>query len=587
MPTLQQLNIDTETQEKLSTGGGGIKKRKLHPSSSNNNEQVKSPHNTKKKHWSPPKPKSNSTTTSNTQQRYAPIKTPSALLSRNPTQLSNSLQTSLHNIKSIRNNAAIEIINNEYIGHGKQCEEIINCVSGYCIVNDDQQQTNKHRPTALLAGTVTALDLCARELLLKNLATSSTSGNGIGRSNDYISTGSKSIDQLLAPDSSYTSFDEGWTISYPYKIPSNNNYENEQHQTAVNNTCPHPSSSSSSHGGVPFGMVTELSGPPSSGKTQLALSIAAHAVVDNQMNVHYISGVNSTKALSRRLFSIFLELARSSVVVKYQQSNGGVSVGSMTYEMEEEAKSIALKALDRVHVASVPDAYSLLAMLTWIDNEEKSHRMKDGSSNSKRRKKEDGGTLLVVDSISGCLGHHLSSEGGAALANQVALTLRQLARSHDGHIVGDSSGVDPLSGILSARRFAVVVTNGSVPKYSLDKEQSVGSLSSVKVTPTSIYNQTQNKPAMGRYWHVSDVGIWLEEDKSTSQYPQQHQQPINFYEDTSVVGLALAEKKIVCATLQNHYGKTCRRIGENNGGQTMNDRPIAKFRIRGGGIDDV
>ena len=51
------------------------------------------------------------------------------------------------------------------------------------------------------------------------------------------------------------------------------------------------------------------------------------------------------------------------------------------------------------------------------------------------------------------------------------------------------------------------------------------------------------------------------------------------------VGLALSEKKIVCATLQNHYGKSCRkRVG--SGGQ-MTDKPIAKFRIRGGGIDDV
>jgi len=611
MPTLQQLNIDTETQEKLSTGGGGIK-RKKHPSSSSaaaNNEQVKSPHNTKKKHWSPPKPKSNSTTTKS-QQYYAPIKTPSALLSRNPTQLSNSLQTSLTAIKSIRNNAANEIIYNDYIGHGKQSEEIIDCVSGYCISNhnddiNDQQQTNKHRrPTALLAGAITALDLCARELLLKSIP-NSTSGNGIANSTlssiscskDCIRTGSKSIDQLLAPDSPYTSFDEGWTISYPYKIPSNNHEVVEQHQTAVNHTSHphHPTQLTTHHytGGVPFGMVTELSGPPSSGKTQLALSIAAHAVLDNQMDVHYISGGNSTKALSRRLFSIFLELARSSVVVavQHQQPNGGSSGEGMTYEMEEEAKSIALKALDRVHVASVPDAYSLLAMLARIDEEEKSSRMEGGSSNNGRgRKDNEGGTLLVVDSISGCLGHHLSSEGGAALANQVALTLRQLARSHDGHIMdsvnSSSSGVDTSSASLSARRFAVVVTNGSVAKYSLDnKEQSVASTSTKAITTTSRSNQTQNKPAMGRYWHVSDVGIWLEEDKSTSQYPQQHQQPINFYDDTSVVGLALAEKKVVCATLQNHYGKSCRsRVGSC--GQ-MNDRPIAKFRIRSGGIDDL
>ena len=148
------------------------------------------------------------------------------------------------------------------------------------------------------------------------------------------------------------------------------------------------------------------------------------------------------------------------------------------------------------------------------------------------------------------------------------------------------SSLDTSSSSLSARRFAVVVTNGSVAKYSLDKEQSVGLSASTKATSTTPgVNQTQNKPAMGRYWHVSDVGIWLEEDKSATQY-QQHQQPINFHDDTSVVGLALAEKKVVCASLQNHYGKSRRSRGDRSGGQ-MNDKPIAKFRIRGGGIDDL
>ena len=67
MPTLQQLNVvDTETQDKLSTGGAGIK-CKQHPSSAAaNNEIVKSLHNTKKKHWSPPKPKSSNSTTNTT-----------------------------------------------------------------------------------------------------------------------------------------------------------------------------------------------------------------------------------------------------------------------------------------------------------------------------------------------------------------------------------------------------------------------------------------------------------------------------------------------------------------------------------------
>ena len=179
--------------------------------------------------------------------------------------------------------------------------------------------------------------------------------------------------------------------------------------------------------------------------------------------------------------------------------------------------------------------------------------------------------MLVLDSVSGCLGHHLSSDTGAALANQVALTLRQLARTHDGHILGSSSQTTS-DNTIQPRRFAVVVTNGSVAKFSMDKESVMGSSS------TMGKKQTQNKPAMGRYWHVSDVGIWLEEDKSSQDDARSQQQPINFYEDTPVVGLSLAEKKVVCATLQNHYGKSCKDSSEKH---------VAKFRIRGGGIDDL
>ena len=95
---------------------------------------------------------------------------------------------------------------------------------------------------------------------------------------------------------------------------------------------------------------------------------------------------------------------------------------------------------------------------------------------------------------------------------------------------------------------------------------------------------------MGRYWHVSDIGIWLEEDtKSSSREDatsRAQQQPINFYNDTSVVGLALGEKKVICATLQNHYGKSCKSRDNNATGQ-QTEKLCAKFRIRNGGIDDV
>ena len=81
-----------------------------------------------------------------------------------------------------------------------------------------RRKTN--HPKALIAGAVTALDLCARQLLLKNMCSQQTV-NADGHL-DCIRTGSTSIDQLLAPDSTYSTFDNGWSMPYPYKIPINN-----------------------------------------------------------------------------------------------------------------------------------------------------------------------------------------------------------------------------------------------------------------------------------------------------------------------------------------------------------------------------
>jgi len=647
MPTLRQLNVHPQTQERLSLGGnnGGIIKRK-HQSSTvettNTNTNTNTNNNTsnekkrKSSSWSPPPPRSSSSKPSSSTTSssvFIPIRTPSALLSRDPIQLSSSLSTSLATIKHIRGNTANSII---HIGHGIQAEEIIDGVTKYCCCSrnndndDNNDDTNdakgrdnmmvRRRPKALIAGAVTVLDLCARTLLLKSSKCSSSSSSSSSPQSshsvilDCIRTGSTSIDQLLAltddNNNTYSSlFDNGWSMPYPYNIPSCSSTTNNNHDIYhddVNNNNNNINNNIYSGHGIPYGMVTELSGPPSSGKTQLSLSITTHAVLENQLHVYYISGGNnSRKALSRRLFTLFVE----QLAAKAKRSSSLLlrddAQPQQQQQMEENAKSMALKALDRVTIASVSDAYSLLAMLAQIDHEETSIRRRRGGSNNNKKvgsennnNNNNNGTLLVVDSVSACLGHHLSSDMGPSLANQVALTLRHLARSHDGHYMNTISskggGNNNNDAVIKPRRFAVVITNGSVAKFSLDKKDQpslIGSSSNV-VTSAGGNSKTpsQNKPAMGRYWHVSDIGIWLEEDTKSSNgaTSRAQQQPINFYNDTSVVGLALGEKKVICATLQNHYGKSCKKSRDNNaatGQQT--EKLYAKFRIRNGGIDDV
>mmetsp|Transcript_16390 Transcript_16390/g.35432 ORF Transcript_16390/g.35432 Transcript_16390/m.35432 type:complete len:116 (-) Transcript_16390:48-395(-) len=92
-------------------------------------------------------------------------------------------------------------------------------------------------------------------------------------------------------------------MPYPYNIPNQHESSSLDIHSFPHND--HKKNTNSSHsvvvarggGGISFGMVTEFSRPPSSGKTQLALSIAAHTAFENKCQVHYISGGASRKTL--------------------------------------------------------------------------------------------------------------------------------------------------------------------------------------------------------------------------------------------------------------------------------------------------
>lgn len=543
MPTLRQVNIHPQTREKLSSG---LKRKSSTLSSSSSTSNcIELPTDNDK----------NPAAASLGVSSFVPIRTPSALLSRDPTKLSTDLNTSLHDIHTLRVSVAREIISNSYSGHARNAADVAAEVTEFCCINNDaatneQQETKEHvftRSKPFISGAITALDMCAHARYIKTVSSrcnnkrDSVSNQQHSNYLTCIRTGSDAIDTLLAPDHSYSSFDGGWSMPHPFE----GEYLMSSYSSASQSGCER---------GVPFGMVTEFSGPPSSGKTQLVLSIVTNAVMMNGLKVHYISGGNSRRAVARRLFAMFNEFARSQNSTKHGQM--------MT---EDQLKSIALKKLNCVQISSVPDAYSLLAVLVQINAEEVSCQTDNEIS---KKCNLINGTLLIVDSVASCLGHHLASDTGAALASQVASTLRDMVRTHDGRLRMSSSIHIPKHEQNSQlRRFAVVVTNGSVARRSSDQD------------PRG--NHTQHQPAMGQYWHVSDVGIWLEEDKSSDNDDSSSHQPICFYDYTPPVALSLAEKKIIRATLLNHYGKSCR--SETFG----HSKSFAKFSIRSIGITDV
>jgi hypothetical protein len=250
---------------------------------------------------------------------------------------------------------------------------------------------------------------------------------------------------------------------------------------------------------------------------------------------------------------------------------------------------MALKCLDRISIATVHDAYSLLGSLVQIENEEKQISSSSSADNNR-------GTLLVIDSISGCLGHHIYSDLtlGASLSNQVFLTLRRMTRSLDGNFFdGSNNSSSSLEQDVSTtemtfqnppRRFAVIVINGSVSKGVNDND---GMMSS--------YSSSSHKPAMGRYWQGGDIGLWLEPVVEDDGQDDVYGPTSLFYEgNNNVAGLFRSSEKVVTATLMWHYGKSVGTTSSSDVNQreegvvvVEGQRHQVRFAIQAGGVVDV
>ena len=404
---------------------------------------------------------------------FIPVTTPAALLSRPIQSLSRALDVTRSNLRDIRAGVADALISDECIGHsgavqiaewnGRLLHQEFsrNDRSGQ---GDDENVFHRElRPPQLTVGSISALEMAAHSSDIKI---------------QHISTGSRGFDRLLA-----SNIDLNMKLAYPFNASIRND---------------------ANAGGVPFGMVTEVVGPPSSGKTQFCISVVSNTVQE----VIYVTSVN-VQSISRRLFSLCMERARTE-----EKAN------------EQDAKQLAEKQMGRILLVRVSNGYELLALLAKTERQ---------IMESKRPS-----TLLVIDSISSIIGHHLSSlKAGAALINQVGLALKRIARGLDSRF--DSNG--------TRQRFGVLVVNGTVSRQET-------------------FDGKRNKPAMGRYWHASDIELWMEEVLSSEDKLSVEE----FYRD-EIAGLHRDCKKVVEVTLLNHWAK-------KSGGKVQ-------FVIGSGGLHDL
>jgi len=410
------------------------------------------------------------------------LNNPQSLLARDPGELSRILSISKKDVNNIRNQGAEAIIMDTTVGHGEESCRILrelDLISSTEKIEEGEEttisSTSAIRPSLSMIGGSTLLDLCSLSSL-----------SPLELSDSVITTGSSALDSLLSP----------------LELSSSTNIK-KRSRSEISGIIPEPHSPI----GLQSGIVTEVSGPSGSGKTQLSLSLAANAIIHptaSTWKVHYLvagGGSTSIYSLARR----FRQICHSRF-----HADGERNLPSSD------------EVLKRISFTVVPDAYYLLATLTELEREFHATKIINKTSYNH---------LIILDSASGCLSSYLYGDRdggvGAALLNEVCLSLRRLAR-----IVRVGADTNGLARRIR-RQAAVFVTNGVVSAFRKGATR-------------------EKKPALGELWRTADVQIVL----STLG---------DVYNNSSdVPGMWKSAMRRVSARLERHNEKQCNASSEKH-----------------------
>jgi hypothetical protein len=323
-------------------------------------------------------------------QRPQPVETPQALLSRNPTQLrlldretGTSKPISTLQVRKLRDEVAHALISQSR--SGKRVKRLRQVVQEHFVdegegIENVGDKSHVSEPSLAIEGFASVLDLVRYEALRHSKDANMP---------HQLSTGCQALDTMLALPPEYTAVSTQMSM----------------HDSSIPTTIP--------VSGIPFGYVTQLSGPPASGKTQVALQIAARQAPT--ASTWYLCSSASAAAYAKRLDQL----------------------------VQENPADIAPGVMDRTLFRTVTDEYKVLSALADLEavllNQEDSTTADPTNTEtgiSIHLPCQEKPSLLIIDSVSGCL----STENDDVMT-KVALTLKRLARQYG---------------------LAVVVTNGTV-----------------------------------------------------------------------------------------------------------------------------
>ena len=359
-------------------------------------------------------------------------------------------------------------------------------------------------------GTVTALDMLQYQKAITTTAAAATTTTR----NAFIvlSTGALALDTLLG---------------IPPEIA-----------TSISSSVPRSLSISTPVQGLPWGHVIHCTGPSASGKTQLALSVAASAAAQGCAVLYLASAVGHGSL--------------RSLAQKFRHFAGGMALH----------RSHLTAMMDSVAFQVVDDGHQLLVGLAELEQQFLSVQSLDKPANDYRTNLNNTNStnelsssslstspavrVVILDSASGCL-----STEDETLLQRVALRLKHLARHY--HLV-------------------VWINNASMMPSSINQtsrnhqdRDSIGSVGTMEASPrhhTHGQNETtpttlQRKVALGAAWNkrVADLHISLEniqrqttssDSGMTTRQSQEPSAPPN-------------NETVIRATLRAHPFKKCQR----------------------------
>lgn len=262
-------------------------------------------------------------------------------------------------------------------------------------------------------------------------------------------------------------------------------------------------------GGVPFGYVTQLSGPPASGKTQLALTLAC----SNRRNTNNHTALSSASAASathKRLHRTWYICSSKSSCIAHSQR---------LWELCQPHTSI----LERTMFCSATNDFEVLRRLAELESELQLQAQEKQYGNENNNDFNDNSSswapiLLVLDSCSGCLA--MSTTGGSkadgALLETVASTIRRLTRQYCLATVLINGTV---SNFISSSSPAAAAADGNLSNTTITSSDDHLRYANAIRRPydkstasNMLYVPVGTKPALGRRWNnaVADIALWFE-----------------------------------------------------------------------------